>query len=66
MYPHVMTRLRQEVLDKVGLNGKPTMEAIKDMKYLRAVINGKCMNLTKHRADSPFRNPEVVSGSVRD
>jgi hypothetical protein len=36
-----MERLRQEVLDKVGPTRRPTFDDIRDMKYLRAVINGK-------------------------
>ena len=46
MHPKVMTRLRQEILDKVGPIGTPNRNVIKDMKYLRAVINGtsSCAN----------------------
>lgn len=39
-HPDVLHRLREEILTKVGLNRRPTYEDIKDMKYLRAVING--------------------------
>ncbi|RXW17453.1 hypothetical protein EST38_g8392 [Candolleomyces aberdarensis] len=39
-HPEVSTRLRQEVIDKVGPAKRPTYEDIKGMKYLRAVING--------------------------
>ncbi|EPQ55554.1 cytochrome P450 monooxygenase pc-2 [Gloeophyllum trabeum ATCC 11539] len=39
MYPNVMARLRSEVLDKVGPTRKPTYDDIREMKYLRAVIN---------------------------
>jgi hypothetical protein len=35
-----MTRLREEVLTKVGPADMPTYDHIRDMKYLRAVING--------------------------
>ncbi|KAF8905836.1 cytochrome P450 [Gymnopilus junonius] len=38
-HPDVFERLRQEVLDKVGETRRPTFEDMKDMKYLRAVIN---------------------------
>jgi Cytochrome P450 len=38
-HPHVAHRLREEILDKVG-NSRPTFNQIKDMKYLRAFING--------------------------
>ena len=40
MYPDVMDRLRKEVLDKVGAGKRPTYDDIREMKYLRAVING--------------------------
>ena len=39
-HPDVLHRLREEILTNVGLNRRPTYEDIKDMKYLRAVING--------------------------
>jgi len=39
MYPRVLERLRAEVLEKVGSSRRPTYADIKDMRYLRAVIN---------------------------
>ncbi len=39
-YPDVMRRLRQEVLDTVGPTSRPTYDDVREMKYLRAVING--------------------------
>ncbi|KZS99736.1 cytochrome P450 [Laetiporus sulphureus 93-53] len=39
MYPAVLSRLRQEIHDVVGLSRRPTYEDIREMKYLRAVIN---------------------------
>ncbi|KAG9217633.1 hypothetical protein CCMSSC00406_0003678 [Pleurotus cornucopiae] len=39
MYPEVLKRLRTEVLSKVGSSKRPTYAEIRDMKYLRAVIN---------------------------
>ena len=39
-HPDVLRRLREEILTKVGSNRRPTYEDIKDMRYLRAVING--------------------------
>jgi cytochrome P450 len=41
MYPAVMTRLRDEILAKVGPTRRPDYDDIRDMKYLRAVINGE-------------------------
>ncbi|KAF8554602.1 cytochrome P450 [Imleria badia] len=39
MHPHVLARLREEIMAKLGPKKRPTYEAIRDMKYLRAVIN---------------------------
>ncbi|KAK0479858.1 cytochrome P450 [Armillaria luteobubalina] len=39
MYPETCARLRQEILARVGPNRMPTFEDIKEMKFLRAVIN---------------------------
>lgn len=38
-HPDMVTRLRSEILGKVG-NRRPTYEDIRDMKYLRAFLNG--------------------------
>ncbi|KAF8890928.1 cytochrome P450 monooxygenase pc-1 [Infundibulicybe gibba] len=38
-YPAVMARLREEILSKVGGSRRPDYEDIREMKYLRAVIN---------------------------
>ncbi|GBE84577.1 cytochrome P450 monooxygenase pc-3 [Sparassis latifolia] len=39
MYPRVLERLRSEILEKVGPISRPTYQDIREMKYLRAVIN---------------------------
>ncbi|KAH9849997.1 cytochrome P450 monooxygenase pc-3 [Lenzites betulinus] len=39
LYPHVFQRLRAEVLEKVGPTHMPTFDDVRNMKYLRAVIN---------------------------
>ncbi|KAJ7220117.1 cytochrome P450 monooxygenase pc-1 [Mycena pura] len=39
MYPPVAARLRDEIMAVVGPSERPSYEHIKDMKYLRAVIN---------------------------
>jgi hypothetical protein len=41
-HPHVFAKLREEIMDKLGPNKRPTFEDMKDMKYLRAVVNGSC------------------------
>lgn len=38
-HPDMAARLRSEILEKVG-TGKPTYDDIRDMKYLRAFLNG--------------------------
>ncbi|KAI6151608.1 cytochrome P450 [Pisolithus tinctorius] len=38
-HPHVLKRLRAEVLSTVGNSRRPTNEDVRDMKYMRAVIN---------------------------
>ncbi|KAF9007213.1 CYP63 cytochrome P450 monooxygenase-like protein [Cyathus striatus] len=38
-YPSVASRLREEILEKVGIDRRPTYADIREMKYLRAVIN---------------------------
>jgi len=39
-HPEVLRRLRQEILEKIGLQRRPTHDDFRDMKFLRAVING--------------------------
>jgi len=39
-HPSVLVRLRREVTETVGPNGKVGPESIREMKYLRAVLNG--------------------------
>lgn len=38
-YPRVLEKLRKEILGTVGTTKRPTYDDIKEMKYLRAVIN---------------------------
>lgn len=40
IYPDVLARLREEILSKVGHTRRPDYDDVKEMKYLRAVING--------------------------
>ena len=42
--PDMWTRLRAEVLSHLGTDRAPTFDDIKEMKYLKAVINGKISN----------------------
>jgi hypothetical protein len=47
-HPNVADRLRQEIIEKVGLTNPPTHEDIKHMKYTRAIVNGKFSFLDTH------------------
>lgn len=60
-HPHVVQRLREEILDKVS-NGRPTFEQMKDMKYLRAFINGTLydLSLMYDRGSWRNRNSEAI------
>ena len=40
-HPEVYARLRREVLNTLGLDGKVGPDNLRDMKYLRAVLNGR-------------------------
>ena len=39
--PDVFARLRTEVLETLGPNGKVNPQNLKEMKYLRAILNGE-------------------------
>jgi hypothetical protein len=39
-HPHVYDRLRQEVIATIMNANRPTPEDLRNMKYLRAVLNG--------------------------
>ena len=39
-HPEIEKRLRQEIYEKVGQTGRPTYEQMRDMKYMRAFLNG--------------------------
>lgn len=40
-HPHVYDHLRQEIINTVGIANGPTSEDLRNMKYLRAVLNGR-------------------------
>ena len=40
-HPDVFARLRNEVLEILGPNGKVNPQNLREMKYLRAVLNGE-------------------------
>ena len=39
-HPNVLHKLREEILTVVGDSRSPALEDLREMKYLRAVING--------------------------
>ena len=39
LHPEVLARLRAEILQTVGKDRRPTYDDLRNMKYLRAVIN---------------------------
>jgi len=39
MYPDVLKKAREEILDVIGPEGAPTVENMRGLKYLRAVLN---------------------------
>lgn len=40
-HPDILRKLRSEILAIVGPNRRPTYDDFRDMKYLRAVLNGE-------------------------
>ena len=39
-HPGIEQRLRQEIYDVVGQTGRPTYDQMREMKYMRAFLNG--------------------------
>jgi len=67
-HPEIEKRLRQEIYEKVGQTGRPTYEQIRDMKYMRAFLNGMYSQLRVERNLSLTtffgRGPKTVPSSV--
>lgn len=68
--PHVLRRLREEIISVLGTDQTPTFEHVREMKYLRAVINGEtCRHLPyESKIDRCFwvvRNPAIIPPCVR-
>ncbi|CAK5270244.1 unnamed protein product [Mycena citricolor] len=59
-HPEVNARLRDEILEQVGPSRRPTYDDIKDMKFLRAVLN-ETMRLYP---SVPFNVRESVNATV--
>ncbi|KAJ7212195.1 cytochrome P450, partial [Mycena pura] len=60
-HPSVNARLRQEILQHVGPTRRPTYDDIRDMKYLRAVIN-EAMRL--YPSSYHFFNRESINATT--
>jgi hypothetical protein len=43
-HPEIEERLRKEVMEKVGSERCPTSDNIREMRYLKAFLNGKHTN----------------------
>ncbi|KAJ7134537.1 cytochrome P450 monooxygenase pc-2 [Mycena epipterygia] len=73
MYPEVNTRLREEVLQHVGPSRRPTYDDIRDMKFLRAVINEtmrlypsvECINATTWPSPNPNEKPIYIPAGTQ-
>jgi len=66
--PNIMSRLREEILNKVGNSRRPNYDDIRDMKYLRAVINGESFHYSLTslgKAIKTIRNTSALSYRVR-
>lgn len=61
--PHVLHRLREEILSVLGTDRTPTFEHVREMKYLRAVINGETSRLC--RVDQTLINVSEVLETLR-
>ena len=66
-HPDVFARLRAEVLQVLGPNGKVCPENLRELKYLRAILNGEPLSSSRQFCpiDNYFRDatavPECVS-----
>lgn len=53
-HPDVLRRLREEILSKVGPERRPTYNDIREMKFLRAFINGESPRCAHEAAIETF------------
>jgi hypothetical protein len=64
-HPEILQRLREEILQKVGPQRRPTHDDFKEMKFLRAVINGKASSTSwAFSFLIDYRNTASLSGGV--
>ncbi|KAJ7645438.1 cytochrome P450 [Mycena polygramma] len=73
MYPDINRRLREEILEHVGPTRRPTYDDIRDMKFLRAVINEtmrlypsvECINATTWPSPTPNEKPIYIPAGAQ-
>ena len=44
-HPDIEHRLRQEIYERVGESERPTYDQMREMKYMRAFLNGMYLRL---------------------
>jgi cytochrome P450 len=59
-HPLIAQRLREEILRKVGNSRRPTYDDVRDMKYLRAFINGKVIGSSLSTDYDGYFHPETI------
>ncbi|KAK0184815.1 cytochrome P450 [Armillaria mellea] len=78
VYPDVCSRLREEILTRIGATRTPNFEDIKEMKYLRAVINEtlrlypavpfnirESISATTFPSEDPSEKPFYIPGNTK-
>ncbi|KAF8200189.1 cytochrome P450 monooxygenase pc-1 [Pholiota molesta] len=78
IYPDVCARLREEIISKVGSTRRPDYDDVRDMKYLRAVINEtlrlypivpfnvrESINDTTWASDDPTKKPFFIPAGTK-
>lgn len=69
-HPEIAQRLRKEILDVIGPTARPTYENLRDMKYMRAFVNGPSSStylviILRLKHVDLFRGFEALPTSVR-
>ena len=64
-HPNVLVRLRGEVMETVGPNGKVSSENLKEMRYFRVILNGKRFTMARRLSILIcYRDVKVISKCV--
>lgn len=64
-HPDVLAKLRAEILNIVGPSRAPTPDDFREMKYLRAVLNGASLFFISNPMLMAHRNAPLLSPRVR-